>query len=534
MGRDVGGMAESELLKWAHQVGITPNRALVDREAWDFLLQFPFSELTEKTTLDVRPSRIECLVQVKGLETPKTRKSLKLSNWEKLVRSLLPAFFLIIDFGKQDNPQDAYLVHVGEDWIGKVLHRLRELSSEDAESLNEKYLDLRWNQSHRLTELNGVGLMKAIELHIGDGMEEYGRRKIEIREIAGDPVPALMHVSTTFPTVEEGWSAMVDFAIGTREDLPTSSVVFEEDIRFDIPARQKRYDSEGQLQVANRPTTPINLIVRSKASTLRSEFPARLYSPHWFFVDASIPEQYLKRRVSFELGDIILYPSLEKGQVNLRFSQAKEFQSLREHANLWRLVDILHRIGTDDCVIEIEDAQGNSIGTATLPRSATPRIEEGLLRIAHAVDDLCFLARRFDISLDTKIALHHILQQQHTTRKMRQFCDVNFPVDRIEFEIETDIENPDEFGAAVPFLREVIFGSISVVAAVVLAGSLVRITNERAARPRFKIEKLRRIVVRHYVVQGEENEGLQRRLLGELSEELEEKNYIVVSLVGAG
>jgi hypothetical protein len=534
MDRDVGGMAEAELSKWAHQVKITPNKSVFDREAWDYLLQFPFPETEKGITLDTRPSRIECLVQVKGLETVQTRKSIKLSNWERLVRSPLPAFFLIIDFGTQDNPNNAYLVHVGEMWINKVLHRLRELSSEDPESLNKKYLDLTWNQSSRLATLNGVGLKNAIEVHIGDSMKEYQLRKIEIRETAGDPIPAQMHISTAFETGEELWTKLVDFAIGIREEISTSSMMLEEDVRFNIPARCSHYDSEGILRVTGRPTVASNLILRNKTNTLRSVFPAQLYTPYWLFAGTPIPEQYVKERVNFEIGDIIIHPKSKEALVNLHFSQAKEFQSLREHANLWRVVSILQETQTDDCIIEVQDGKDNVLESGKLPKLALPPPDERLLKVARAVDNLWFLARHFDISPDTKMMLSHIVQQQLVTEQLRQLCDINYPIDCITGEIdEVDNDAISEFEAAIPFLRKVAFNTISIIVGVALAGPLTKMTDESTGRSPFKIEKPRRILLRHYVVQNDDEEGkiLQERLLEELSDELQNRGCEVIHLM---
>ena len=96
--RDIGSMAQAQLEGWTAQVSITSNVAYQDKEGWDYFLQFPESSVSG-LTLDLRPTRVECLVQVKGIETQKKRKQIRLSNWEKLVRTPLPAFFLIIQFG---------------------------------------------------------------------------------------------------------------------------------------------------------------------------------------------------------------------------------------------------------------------------------------------------------------------------------------------------------------------------------------------------------------------------------------------------
>lgn len=536
MDRDIGGLAEADLVRWTRQVGITPNKSGLDLEGWDYLLQFPFAEPPEGTTLDRRPARIECLVQVKGLEAARTRKSIKLSNWEKLVRSPLPAFFLVIDYGTQNDPGEAYLVHVGEEWIGKVLRRLRKLSAQDAEKLHQKTLDLTWGEADRLPALDGVGLMNAIKAYVGDDLDEYQRRKLEIREVAGDPVPAQMHISLAFRSEEELWTELVDFAIGLRSEIPTSGMTIEKDIRFNVPAERIHYDSDGMVQVGDRPTTPGKLVLRNEASTLRSVFPAKVYEPYWFFPRTTIPQEYVKKRVSFEIGDAIVRPESNDGSLNIHFSQAKEFQSLREHANLWRVVSILQEALRGPAVIEIQDTEGNTVASGRLPNPYGAQLDERLLEAARAVDNLWFVARQFDISPETKMALIHILQQQLVTEQLRHLCDSNYVFDAIVGEVDgEEVENGFfESAAAFPFLRRVVFGSISIVVAVAVAGPLARRMAESTDRVGFKVEGPRRVLLRHYVVQDndEEDRRLEERLLKELTEELESGGYEVIQLLG--
>ena len=43
--RDIGTMAQTKLEEWAAQISIKTNPAFMDKEGWDYLLQFPISQV---------------------------------------------------------------------------------------------------------------------------------------------------------------------------------------------------------------------------------------------------------------------------------------------------------------------------------------------------------------------------------------------------------------------------------------------------------------------------------------------------------
>ncbi len=223
MGRDIGKLAEATLEAWAAQVSVTANRAQNDREGWDYILQFPLENVSTGTPLDLRPSRPECLIQVKGLESKRQRKSIGLQNWEKLTKSPLPAFFLVLEFEHSNEPSNAYLIHAGEEWMSRVLKRLREIPEAEKVLQHKKTLDLTWSESNRLNSLDGEGLRAAILHHIGDSFEGYVIKKQNLLKELGGDVPFVIHFTTEpFENIDDLMNLWVDFAIGKVDTIPAS------------------------------------------------------------------------------------------------------------------------------------------------------------------------------------------------------------------------------------------------------------------------------------------------------------------------
>src|ERR1051325_6434199 len=115
--RNVGKIGESALDGWVGDAGITANRVSQDETGWDFLLEFPLSQrdlIESRLPLDKEPAPLQCFVQVKSTDDKPGKWDIKLSNWVRFVKNLVPAFFLILEFDGKSSCQRAFLVHVDE------------------------------------------------------------------------------------------------------------------------------------------------------------------------------------------------------------------------------------------------------------------------------------------------------------------------------------------------------------------------------------------------------------------------------------
>jgi len=102
-GRDLGDLGEIEVIRWARQRDIVPNKVQCDKKGWDIFLEFPHAEPeTKKYFLDIRPPELSCLVQVKATDKRVGKiPHIKLTNWERMAKSPLPCFFVVLEYAKK-------------------------------------------------------------------------------------------------------------------------------------------------------------------------------------------------------------------------------------------------------------------------------------------------------------------------------------------------------------------------------------------------------------------------------------------------
>jgi hypothetical protein len=516
--RNVGGMAESQLENWAHQVGITPNKVSHDKEGWDYFLQFPFETNISAPTLDQRSSRIECLIQVKGTDTDKRRESISLSNWERLVRSPLPSFFLVINYASQNQPSEAHLIHVNKRWIESVLHKLRKLRPEEAKKLYSKTLDLTWMKIEKLDSFDGEGLKKAILSYVNVGMAEYCKEKLEIQKNAGNPIPSLLEITSVFNSEEEYWNSLIDFAIGLKKELPTSKMILKEDIRFGIPA-SVREETEGLISITRQPLIECNITFKNGLNTLVSSFPAELYSPYWFFNGQEIPKIYFKERAVFEIGNVIIRSFNHEASVNLNFAQAKPRKSIADHANLWQVILIISELS--GITVEITSKDNLLLGSGKLNSPLESNLlDRSLLEIAHIVDNAYFVARNFNFPIGKEVHLSQIMKQEKVLSELRQLCDVNFQINALEGAVRAEAKLTEE--VAVPLVRRIIFDDVSLLVAVAVAGQINIINVMDDGWEKYAIEKPRRVIQKHMIISNDNfsNEHVEK-MLNEIIEKLD-------------
>lgn len=496
--RDVGGMAEARLVDWSHQVGITPNKAQYDKEAWDYLLQFPYRTDVSAPTLDQREPRIECLVQVKGIDSARKRKSIPLDRWERLVRTPLPSFFLVVDYASRNQPKEAYLMHIEKSWIETLLLRLRQIESKDIEDLKSRTLDLTWGKQDQLVTLDGDGLKEAIISHIEDGMVKYCQNKINLLKNAGDPIPFLFEASADFESDEARWDTLIDFAIGVQETLPTSKLVIKRDVRFGIPTTVETM-SEGLLRVKKLPAIECIINFQNDLGTLSTSIPADLYAPNWFFPGAEISRRHFRARAVFEVGEVVIKPRQQKLHASFRFWEAESSKSLVDHAGLWRIVLILNEL--TGFKVEIKTKDDIVIGSGRLDSPLSVNLDDGTMDIARAVDDAYFVARYFDVPVSKVVHLEQIMLQENQLKELRLICDVNHRVTAVTGSGMYYSDISEE--VATPIVRRIVFDDISLLAAVVVAGRLSITDAPDDKEQDWIIEKPRRILQRHAIISNE-------------------------------
>lgn len=93
---ELGVKGESIFTQLCVDAKLVCNKSERDRTGWDFIVEFPFVPLTNKTSLDRRLGPISCVFQQKTIWYPNKRVKLLLSSVERLAKDLKPSFIYVI------------------------------------------------------------------------------------------------------------------------------------------------------------------------------------------------------------------------------------------------------------------------------------------------------------------------------------------------------------------------------------------------------------------------------------------------------
>ena len=526
--RNIGAMAESQLELWASQVGITWNKANMDLEGWDYFLQFPLTNFDNHETADRVPPRIECLVQVKGYGIPKTKKGIKLSNLQKLVLDPLPVFFLFLGYSNSNDIVAAHLVHLDESLITRVLKKLRNARKDSIKKLNERYVYLTWTGKHLLQSFDGQGLEAAIQQHIGGDMPKYYSWKLKVRETAGDPIPSILRSTFQFGSNEQGWLELVDFAIGIQESLPTTQTTLQEDVRFNI-ARKEKELGEGILKFTP-PNIECDLLFHNKDRSIEVGFPAKLYTPRWFFADTEIPQEYEKYRATFELGQVIFMPGLGQAKFNIDFPAYERELNLEELYNCWQLVELF---GQNETILITLTALVDT-KEYVIPVQAfiddTSFINNIDILVWEIVDSMRWLTRVLPLTGDITLSISQLMSQRDTIQWLRMIYDRSQPITSLTVDIpEEQLEQVLKKELTIPLVRTLRLGDRSILVTAVIAGlpSLTGASN--TGYKQIELSSARIIILEHQKY-APENEKSTELILEELEKRLDSDghNYLLV------
>lgn len=245
--RDVGLMGESIFSLWCGEAGLIPNGSAIDKTGWDFFVEFPY-EKSDGISADMQPPPVECKIQVKATDKKNGKLAIKLSNLRRLATAPLPTFFLFIEFDYCGTAENAYLVHVDNSLIDKVLKKIRNLEQKfGVTNFNKKTITVNYDEEHKLGSLDGKGLKDSILKSIPSGLDDYVARKASHLKTTGFGNGS---ATISFQTNGiENLKDLIDVSIGVKEQVNVENFVGHSH-RFGI------YDSEPFL---NCPTGKISM-----------------------------------------------------------------------------------------------------------------------------------------------------------------------------------------------------------------------------------------------------------------------------------
>lgn len=184
MERDLGGLGESFFKGWCDSVGIVANESKVDRTGWDFYLEI--SSGRELGVPDfLHASSVECKVQVKSTDSSRRKVQVELSNLHAMATSPLPAFYVFLEFENGSIPVNAFVRHVDEKLISKILSNVHlARNKKPPKKLNSVKMTISVSEKEKLEAPSGYFLRDRLLESIG-AYQDYIKRKGEFLERVG-------------------------------------------------------------------------------------------------------------------------------------------------------------------------------------------------------------------------------------------------------------------------------------------------------------------------------------------------------------
>lgn len=447
--RKVGDLGEAVLMGWCAEAGATVNKAYQDERGWDFLLEFPEPALSAGVPLDKLPDAIRCLVQVKSTDGTRRRLSVPLKNWARLVRPLLPTFFLILEFDDRSSAQRAYLAHVGEDEMRRVLQRLRALSAEGVGDLKGKTLDLTWGPENQLPEPAAHVFFDAIRAVVGDDFHAYEGRKNELFTSLGyEEARAEMELSVVVPKeyVDRPEDLLIDFGLGLLPKLEVSGGQVW-DTRFGLrDARPELAFETGQLTSPDAGAGRDGVIrIRRVDGYTEIDLHGTLHVPTG--LGKLLTPENLKLMLKIPFGHILLKPAAHEATLHFTVPEPKEQCALADLHALASLILFPAKYGRDEngdpvpCELYFDSKR---LGLFHMERVAPKSFVEWAI----IIDQFWAVAKHLDLHHVTTLRTVEIWQQQHA---------VNFALMGIKgrprnatmfFHVNRAIDVPDETACA--------------------------------------------------------------------------------------
>lgn len=278
-GRDVGELGEVTLDAWATEVGAVSQRVTRDTRGWDRLLEFTWPDFDGP--FDRRPGTPRVFIQVKSSDQKTKSWPIKLTNLESFVKEPAPAFFLLLHFDNESQPQRAFLVHVDESLMRRVLKKLRETTEDKkAEDLHKERLPIKFTDEHELPEANGVSLLKTIKDAVGENIHSYQEKKLQnIRELGYEERLNEVKVSFVSPKAykDKNHGLLVDIVLGLVDSVDDVSVKAF-DTRFDISIEDPELSAEKALVAFSPRFEAVQLEIRRLDGTDNMGMEGQLFS----------------------------------------------------------------------------------------------------------------------------------------------------------------------------------------------------------------------------------------------------------------
>ncbi|KIT15586.1 hypothetical protein [Jannaschia aquimarina] len=243
------------------------NPSLNDEHGWDHVVEI---ELPQEVTrpADLRTPILTCYAQIKTTRGTRPKRTVKLSNALKAVRSPAPSFVFLLHY-RPSGEIDFYGRHIWTDEIERTLKRAREAGESDLHRLT---LALTFNDDDRLESPPPDWMIQ--QLPTTDGLAYTDAKRSLVQSVGYDGNP---WVGTVTIGPMESMDDIVLHEIGVIEDLPFSTLRVM-DCRFGIEVEDPSMSMEGGRISMMREGRPLTVRMTSQDGETFS-VPALAWAP---------------------------------------------------------------------------------------------------------------------------------------------------------------------------------------------------------------------------------------------------------------
>lgn len=333
---DIGSLGETRFEAWCKEVGITCNKSIEDKEAWDFIIEFEEDMGSAPTTLDESAAGYKCFIQVKASQNESSNKSITLRNWMKMVKNPNPVFIVRIEFDGIE-PKKVYLIHVGEELIRKALEKLRGLTNQQSFMLKRK-MNYPFSQNELLKERNGESIKNGILSSIPKGMYKYCNDKTHYVETVGyEGDEFKFTISLDQESQKPVEELFVDLSLGKHLPIPFTEGEIKTS-RFGVYSNIKNIGS-GILSINPSPTGECILKLKNEKTKKLRVLKMKYFVPQIKGIDANHKHfKFLIKDKFFEIE-----ASLGKNLIKFNFTTPPHTESvnLSDYENAIRFHEII-------------------------------------------------------------------------------------------------------------------------------------------------------------------------------------------------
>jgi hypothetical protein len=387
----------------------------------------------------------------------------------------------VCEFDNQNDCQRAYLIHIGEDYIRRVLKRLREAGSRKKAKLHKLRMRFKYGEADRLLTLSGSGLIEAIQLHVPGDLDEYSAWKMDLRKSAGYEEGRFLAQATMLLPLEyanDPVKYLVDFSLGIVPQIDTERVVFK-DLRFGIEAPELTRISEGGF-VTLKDRKPIDAVIVRLGSDdgereIRLEM--QVYVPKGF--RHSPGEEYFKTLYEAPFVTVVTrYKPVAQGEINIHLPDLDEKQALQDLIPACEMVLLIHYALTNDCDLTFQVKRGtDSLGSGIV--SLDPRkdqLDDLMISVAKLVQQAWVVSRHFDIQNKVKLLIRDLFALSQSLTIMDCLLANDPLVFKVQFHATVEFDRSFQ-GKCIPIVISLDLGGYRILASFAVLGNLKKVNS---------------------------------------------------------